>query len=216
MNRFRYDVVLRLGSSAKERIEPLWQDWSRNELTFELIRERLRHQAPEILAFAGIKNARIEKDNLALESMMGKDAFPGVTELKELVDSATLDGVHPEKLFLLAAESGYQMDFSWACCRSDGSYDVIFYRIDHWAPGSRPTFSWPRPVSVSCNLAHHVVGPVWIDHRRKWVRHLRDCLMAKLGEHCVPADFVVLDAMPNTRCGDIDHAALPLPWLSCV
>jgi SAM-dependent methyltransferase len=214
LNRFRYDAVLHLGCSTKNHIEPSWLHWSDNELTFELIDQKLRHQRPEILAITGIRNQRLEEDNLALKILTGADQFQTVTELKEAINKMAVRGVHPERLLSLADELGYQMDFSWASCESDGSYDVVFYGVDSGVQRFRAAFNWPRPSSVSCNMAHHVADPVRIDHRRKLVGYLRDLMQQELGESLLPVDFVMLDVMPITNSGSINRSALPLPWLS--
>ena len=214
MNRFRYDVVLRLGSSAKIGVDPPWLDWSDNGLTVEWIDQRLRHERTEILAITGIRNQRIEKDNFALEILTGKNAFTSVTELREALNNMTFRGVHPERLLSLAEELGYQMDFSWASAQFDGSYDAVFYGLHNAGQRSRLAFNWPRPKPVSSNMAHHVADPIRIDHRRKMIRYLQESIALKLGERFVPADFVILDAMPMTNSGDIDTSALPPPWLS--
>jgi hypothetical protein len=216
MNHFRYDVILHLGRSTSRYIEPSWLDWSDNELTFELIGQKLRHRRPERLAITGIRNGRIEKDNFALEILTGKDEFPSLTELRKTLTNIVTCGVHPERLSLLANEHGYKMDFSWASCRSDGSYDVVLYKLDDRVQRSGVTFTWPRPNYVSCKMAHHVADPIRIDHRRKLVRCLRDSVLLALGERSVPADFVVLDTMPTTSSGSIDRSALPPSWLSAL
>jgi len=214
MNRFRYDVLIRFGSSTKRHIELSWLDWSDNKLTFDLIDQQLRHQKPEILAINAIRNERIEKDNFALEILSGKGEFPNLTELREALTNMVTCGVHPERMLSLADELGYRMDFSWASCRSDGSYDVVFYKPDNRLQRLGITFNWPAPNYLSRDLAYHVADPVRNAHRSKFVRYLRDSTLLKLGERAAPADFVVLDAVPTTSSGSIDRSALPLPWLS--
>jgi SAM-dependent methyltransferase len=214
MNRFRYDVVLHLGPSAKTQIEPHWLDWSRNELAFEEIDRMLRQQRPEIIGITGIKNLRIEKDTQALETLSGQDLALSVGSLRDALNSTSRRGVHPERLFSLANETGYQMSFSWAGARSDGSYDVVFCRRDPGNQGALLTVSWPQPASLSYVLSHHVVGPVKIDRGRKLVQQLRDLLVERVEEGLMPVDFVLLDAMPTTSSGEIDRTVVPPAWLS--
>jgi SAM-dependent methyltransferase len=212
MNRFRYDVVLRLGSFTKTPTEPSWLDWVENDLSIQSLNETLRNQQPGMLGITGIGNGRIEKDNIALEILSRNDQSPSVGELREALNNVATHGVHLERLFSLADKLGYQLDCSWASCRPDGRYDVLFHRAD--IKSSRCIFNWPRPKLVNCQLAQQVADPIRMDHFRKLAQNLRESLRSKLGERFVPVDFVVLHAMPKTSVGSIDRNALPLPWLS--
>jgi SAM-dependent methyltransferase len=213
MNRFRYDVVLRVGVARPTEIEPAWLDWSADRPGLEAIEGMLRRERPEILGIAGIGNARVEKDIRALELLSGQDAVPTVGGLRDMVNRAPARGFHPEKLFSLADELGYRMDFGWASARPDGSYDAVFLRCGERRRWALPVIRWPNPASSSAPMSHHVQGPVQKDRQLRLAKDLRDLLAQRFGD-LAPADLVMAHAMPMTRSGDPDLTALPPPWLS--
>lgn len=206
MNCFRYDAVLYLGSFP-DRITPSWLDWSQDALTFEAIDRMLRRQRPEILAITNIVNSRIEKDVLAMKMLSDPRLASSAGALRDVLATAPKCGVHPERLFSLADEVGYHMDFSWASCQPEGGYDVVFRRrSDHQMLSAG--IEWPQASPLSGVLPHHTKGPVQKSRRRKLVQELRDRLTAQFGEHWATAEFILLDAPTNL------DGARPPPWLS--
>ncbi|HEX6842608.1 MAG TPA: methyltransferase domain-containing protein [Stellaceae bacterium] len=213
MNRFRYDVVLRLGGATPTEMAPAWLDWSADRPDLDAIGAVLRRERPEILGIAGIGNARLEKDIRAVDLLSGQAAAATAGELRDMIDGARARGVHPERLFALADDLGYRVDFSWTSARADGSYDAVFMRRDEGHRHALPAIQWPNPAAPSGPLSHHVLGPIQKDRQRRLAKDLRDLLAQRFGG-LAPADFVMVQAMPTMHSGGLELAELPPAWLS--
>ena len=207
MTRFRYNVTLFLDSVEREYLEPCWLDWTIEGLTLDKIRDRLR-LAEETIAIKGVVNARLEKDIETLACLANFEDSSTVGDLKEALNSTPPKGVTPDQLRSLATQFNYQTEISWAACRSDGSFDVVFHRLSADGKTSGTAVAWPQPETIYEDLSLYVHDPSQIARRRILLRQLHDFANAKLPESMVPAEFILVDALPLTSEGEIDRDAL--------
>jgi hypothetical protein len=194
MTRFRYDAVIFVDSHEQVFVEPRWMDWTGDGLTLDAIREFLQ-SGGEMLAIKGVVNATVEKDVETL-ARLAKSNDSTMGDLKEVLNNTRGRGVRPGRLESIAKEFGYLAETSWAACRSDGSFDVFFRRL-----GERPTgaaIAWPLPATIAEDLTLHVHDPSRMARRQLLIRQLRDHVKATLPESIVPAEFVLVNALPLT------------------
>jgi amino acid adenylation domain-containing protein len=208
MNSFRYNVTLFLDPHEQKYIEPRWLDWTAEGLTLDAIGDLLR-SGTEMIAIKGVVNVRVEKDVEALARLANSDDSSTAGELREALGNTPTSGVSPDKLRSLAKQFDYQAQISWASCRSDGSFDVFFRRLAAGEELTSVAVAWPRPDTVDEDLAAHVHDPSRIARRRMLIQQLRDYAKASLPGPMVPAEFVLVDAIPLTSDGAIDRTALP-------
>ena len=206
MTRFRYNVILYVDSREPKRLEPRWLDWT--GLTLDTVRDLLRN-GTDILAIKRVANARIEKDMAALVTLADFDDSGTAGGLREALSNIPTRGIYPDQLRALAEEFGYNAEISWAACRSDGSFDVLFRRLSACEEATDVSVAWPQPETFNDNLSRYVQDPSRTARRRKLVRELRDLVKAKLPESIVHADFILVNALLLTSDGDIDRTALP-------
>lgn len=210
--KFRYDVILHIGTQVKPRLEILWQDWE-PELTTASIRQLLQQSEPEILGISRIPNPRLLADLQAVELLQQKDSpFTTVDELKAIVEIAQFDqaSIEPEDLWNLSYELPYKVYINESGFGARGRYDVVFHRVSDRQPGdSVPAFSYPtstiQPWSAYAN------NPGEKQSTSNLIPQLRSRLKEELPEYMIPSAFVVLDALPLTPNGKVDRRALPEP-----
>ena len=168
------------------------------------MRERLRAEKPEVVAFTAIPNARLWAEHRLL------------AWLEEAEDDAVRRSAHgaagdppdvwvsPGALWALAEEIGYAVEIGWHAGRPDGAFDAVLWHQGHTA---RPGIVWPVPAAVEA----------WANdplrHRREneWLVAVRAHLEAQLPDYMVPAVLIPMRALPLTENGKLDLQALPDP-----
>ena len=177
-------------------------------MTLDSVRDLLQ-SGIEMLAIKGIVNARIEKDVEALSRLANSDDSTSAADFREALSNAPTRGVTPDELRSLAEEFDYQTEISWAACRSDGSFDLVFRRLPEGQEATGAPIAWPGPDFISDDLTLYAHDPSRIARRRTLIRQLREYARATLPAAMVPAEFIVVNALPLTSEGAIDRAALP-------
>ncbi|MFE0752275.1 methyltransferase, partial [Gordonia sp. NPDC058843] len=192
----RYDVVIRKGSVRTPALTPtsvwVWDDqWSLLELG-----DRLRKELLSAVRVTGIPRTGLIGDIRADHAL-----HSGLPISDALAERCTDDtaAATPEQLHLLGAEHGYRTAVTWSS-RSD-AMDVVYVYDEN--PGSAP-LQWtdvylpparPGPLSVYANDPQANVR----------VADVRAAVAAALPDYMVPAQIVVLDALPLTGSGKVDR-----------
>ena len=140
LTRFRYDAVIQVGGAAPGLQEVPWLDWQRQKLSLDEIHARLTAEKPEVLAFRGIPNLRVDPETVASQWLRAAEPGATVAQLRAYLAGVPSTGVEPDRLAAVAAELGYRTELSWLNCGPEGAFDAELWR---WGKGSRCASAFP-------------------------------------------------------------------------
>jgi len=208
LTRFRYDVVLHVGTGEPEQeLDCHWVDWQRQSLSLASLRETLKNNRGTCLGISGVPNARIADDVAALNTL-GDGSFTGsLASLRARIEENRSEAVEPEDLWALETELGYTVEIRSSPAAADGQCDILFRKKD--APAGAVRF--PGEAHSLRPITNYATNPVRTRALRNLAPDLRAWLGDKLPEFMVPSNFVLLEMMPLSANGKVDRKALPAP-----
>ncbi|HEX8129281.1 MAG TPA: amino acid adenylation domain-containing protein, partial [Pyrinomonadaceae bacterium] len=219
LTRFRYDVVLHVGEQPAATADVQWLDWQQDALTLDSVRQHLTETtAPDALGIRRVPNARLTDALRIAELLETEGGAETAGELREqLRATPPRADVDPEEFWSLEGELPYAVEVTLSDDGADGSFDVVFVKTNGGSTLSHLAVTTDRssaahaakPLTDYAN--NPLQGKLARDAARNLVPQLRAFLQERLPEYMLPSAFVLLDALPLTSHGKIDHRALPAP-----
>ncbi len=206
MTRFRFDAILWLGTESTPVAEVRLLDPPRGGWKLDAMRLLLSSAKSETIGFAHVFNSRVARDIQLLSQLATADPEQMIGQLHNELLKLETQGIHPEQICQLAAETGYAAAISWAGCYSDGAYDAAFLRQGGGQDGIFPSVKWPQlqPAAV----VYRTNAPGQSEIRQELVQELLSHCSARLPSKLVPASVYLVDSFPRQADGSLDCEAL--------
>jgi|GEM_PF-3607387 len=212
LTKFRYDVVLHLGTDSEPSPVDQWLQWEAHRLSPAKLHELWSQWLGGSLGICDVLDARLWEDFKALELIYQSEGSATMGELDDHIMRMENQGVCPEDWWSLASQLGCQVQVTYPQSGKLGHYDVILRRTTEPIEDQtalKPTREWtPQPLHTYAN------NPLRPKSTHKLTVVLRQYLKQTLAEYMLPAAIVVLDRLPLEINGKANRQALPLPAIT--
>ncbi|HEY0640599.1 MAG TPA: amino acid adenylation domain-containing protein [Pseudonocardiaceae bacterium] len=214
LTRFRYDAVLRLGPQPSPPAEVTWYDWHHDMLSGSELEWLLDHADTDAVGITSIPNARIAADLEAARLLADPDGPRTAGELR-LAAEKPAHGMDPEDLCGIGEQAGWSVAVSLDITNG-GSLHALYRRGSEPATGigdlhaAAPDSDVHRDPGGALDGGRLTSVPLRGRVAEALERQAWEALHRQLPEHAGRCRVAVLDELPRTADGLVDHAALPV------
>ncbi|MGB9181999.1 MAG: phosphopantetheine-binding protein, partial [Pyrinomonadaceae bacterium] len=210
MTRFRYDVILRIGSEPDSARESQCLDWQEENVTLQAVNQLLLSAEPESLLIKRVPNARLLTQVRAAQLLKAEDCPETVGELRRALSEIQAEGMDPEAVWGLSNELPYDIQIGWSAPPDDESYDISFRRRAASVEGSKAaSFSKTEGEHHFKPWTSYANEPLRSMSERALLQQLRSYVKEKLPEYMIPSAYVVMEELPQTSSRKVNRRALP-------
>ncbi|NET25242.1 non-ribosomal peptide synthetase, partial [Okeania sp. SIO1I7] len=207
LNKYRYSVLLHKEAKPTSVIEPPIENGI--GMSVQDIEGYLRQQQPDAICLSSLTNNRVANDVAAIDLLSQTEAKLNVQQLKQKLQSETVNGIDPEHLHQLSQDLGYSLELCWSSHEKQGYMDAVFVRSSLAAERIVLTPLTQKSVLGINNWYSYGNNPLASESAKQLIPQLKEHLAERLPEYMLPSGYVVLSQIPLTPNGKIDRKALP-------
>lgn len=212
MSRFRYDVVLRLGTVAEAPAPSVTHvDGASIDGSIAALRAAVQKQQADTILVEGLLNRRLVPDTAVLQWLGDRSNNATVADVRTHVTSAA-GGVDPSDAWIVGESLGYSVSVRWSSSEPDRRIDVLFHRGDGRS-ASQLHSALVSKLPVERPFAELTNDPVRNAGDRLVMAEVRKLLAARLPSYMQPSAILCLEQFPLTPNGKVDRKVLPAPDL---
>ena len=212
MTKYRYNVIASVGV-ALPSVSPVELNWRQDSLTIESLRHALAAGEYESVLIRDIPNARVAGEIEAL-NVIKSASDRSLSELKLIAAEVAAATYDPEVICELAEPLGLEATLRYPSSMDKSCFDVLFSKPG--SPAARPEgatndSNGPHPERRAFEigtLKAYVSNPLQGSLGARLGPELKKFLSERLPDYMVPANVVVLDALPRNANGKIDRKVL--------
>ncbi|MGH9760128.1 MAG: condensation domain-containing protein, partial [Blastocatellia bacterium] len=214
LTKFRYNVVLNVGSNQPSTKTDATFEWQRDSLTLGSLRDILASDEYESFLIQNVPNSRVVGELKVLRSIRTL-TDKTVADLKLSASEFASEGFDPEELCLLGEALSYRALLFHPFSFNNSYFDVVFARPGSAAaaPGSiafQPDYD-PLPIPKQpdgVRLKPYVNNPLQGPIAARLAPQLKRFLSERLPDYMVPSEVVVLESLPRNSNGKVDRKSL--------